>query len=182
MQTQTARARWEKCRAVFREDALALESPMIKYRLNCASGHEFEAWFRSSSAYDSQERRGHVSCPACGSTEVKRAIMAPSVATSRRRQPDTTTARPAQLPAAAAPPESGEFPARFLRVMRELRREVESKAEYVGPRFAEEARKIYYDEAAPRGIYGEASLADAKDLLDEGIAVLPLPKLPEEEN
>lgn len=158
---------------------------MIKYRLNCACGHDFEAWFRSSSAYEAQERDRHVACPACGATKVTRAVMAPSVATRRKRERDSEPVSAAP-PAAAATPApraaSGEFPAEFLRVMRELRREVESKAEYVGPRFAEEARKIHYDEAAPRGIYGEASPADAKDLLDEGIAVLPLPKLPEDKN
>lgn len=157
---------------------------MIKYRLHCTDGHEFEAWFKSSAAYEAQEKSGHVVCPECGSTHVTRSIMAPSVATSRSRERTSQAdpAPPADTALAAERPVTAKFPTEVMRVMRELRREVEAKAEYVGPRFAEEARKIHHDESPARGIYGEASLTEAKELADEGIPFLPLPKLPEDEN
>lgn len=144
---------------------------MIKYRLNCHKGHDFEAWFSNSDAFDRQARRGQVVCPSCGSAKVEKAIMAPAVKTRKGEKQGTPAAK-----------REREIPAEVLHVMRELRREVETKAEYVGPRFAEEARKIHFEETAPRGIYGEASLAEAKELADDGIPFLPLPKLPEEEN
>ncbi len=146
---------------------------MIKYRLNCHKGHDFEAWFSNSDAFDGQARRGQVVCPSCGSAKVEKAIMAPAVAT-----------RKGENSSAAASQKKGgrEIPAEVLHVMRELRREVESKAEYVGPRFAEEARKIHFEETAPRGIYGEASLTEAKELAEDGVPFLPLPKLPEDKN
>lgn len=158
---------------------------MIKYRLNCDSGHDFEAWFGSSTAYEAQEQAGHVACPVCGSAKVRRAIMAPSIATRRKPDRETrtppTSPPPADIPAARLANDRA-IPPEFLRVMRDIRREVESKAEYVGPRFAEEARKIHYEESPSRGIYGEASDEEAKELIEEGITFLPLPKLPEEEN
>lgn len=131
---------------------------MIKYQLVCASGHEFEGWFQSSTAYDDQVANGHVVCPVCGSLDVSKAVMAPNIASRSI----------AQRQAVAS--------------MRKLRAEVESSAEYVGPRFAEEARKIHLEESEPRGIYGEATVADAKDLIEDGVPVMPLPRLPEDEN
>lgn len=151
---------------------------MIKYALTCKDGHAFEAWFANSATYDKQARRGLVSCPDCGSTKVEKAMMAPSVATRGRGRgereivPDAPPS-PEQMRRMAAQKE-------MLEVMRKVRRHVEANAEYVGPKFAEEARKIHHEETEARGIYGEASLAEAKELVEEGIGVLPLPRLPED--
>jgi hypothetical protein len=138
---------------------------MIKYQLQCDKDHDFAGWFQSSDAFDKQVKRKLVDCPTCGSTKVRKALMAPSVATSRNK-------------AAITPAVQAEI----VKAMREVRRKVEENAEYVGPRFAEEARKIHYKETDEKGIYGEASLAEAKELADEGIDFLPLPVLPEDQN
>ena len=159
---------------------------MIKYSVQCQKGHGFEAWFQNSAAFDTQVKRGLVACPDCGSIKVQKALMAPNVSTRSRRKgrtepaatagrevaPATATRRVAS-PAVAIPPEMAEL-------MRKIRAEVEAKAEYVGPKFAEEARRIHYDEAPERGIYGEATLDDVRELHEEGIGCLPLPVLPED--
>ena len=162
---------------------------MIRYRLNCNKAHEFEAWFGSSAAYDRQAKKGLVECPACGSKKVTKAMMAPGVA-KRGRGFDREEAAPATAPvpavAAEAPsPEAAQradMQRQFLDMMRKVRAEVETKAEYVGPKFAEEARKIHHKETEARGIWGEATLAEAKELVEDGIDCLPLPRLPEDNN
>ena len=160
---------------------------MIRYRLQCNKSHEFEAWFGSSAAYDRQAKRGLVECPDCGSTKVSKTLMAPGVATRSRKGADPAERGP---PAAAEPPVpvTAETAAQMaaqrqlLALMRQVRQEVESKAEYVGPRFAEEARKIHEKEAKPRGIWGEATIEQARELHEDGIDCLPLPRLPEDSN
>ncbi len=146
---------------------------MIKYRLRCKKSHEFEGWFSNSELYEKQAKRGLISCPDCGSTKVSKALMSPSVATRRR---NGNEARPVETAKSEQPAQQKQM----LEMMRRVRSHVEANAEYVGPRFAEEARKIHYDETEARGIYGEASLSEAKDLVEEGIGVLPLPRLPED--
>ena len=162
---------------------------MIRYRLACPKSHEFEGWFPSSDACDKQIARKLVSCPECGSTKVAKALMAPSVVTSERKatrkgrsrapSPETT-----QAPTAAPQPEvvmTG--PQReMLRQLKALRDKVLADAEYVGPRFADEARKIHHEDAPGRGIYGEASPAEVEELVSEGIDVLPIPRLPDDHN
>jgi hypothetical protein len=162
---------------------------MIRYRLNCHKKHEFEAWFGSSGAYDKQAKKGLVECPECGSKKVTKALMAPGVSTrGRRSEPREAPAPSTDAPVVQGPPLSPEASRRaeaqqqFLSLMRQVRAEVESKAEYVGPRFAEEARKIHDKEAEARGIWGEATLAEAKELAEDGIDCLPLPPLPEDKN
>ena len=163
---------------------------MIKYSVQCQKGHGFEAWFQNSDAFGKQTKRGLVACPDCGSTKVTKALMAPHVSTATRRKGGrsapavsrdlaTTPAVKSQQTVAAP---AVALPAEMTEMLRRIRREVEAKAEYVGPNFAEEARKIHYDEAPERGIYGEASLDDVKALHDEGIDCLPLPVLPEDRN
>jgi hypothetical protein len=157
---------------------------MILYKLKCRKGHEFEAWFASSAAFEKQEKRGLLSCPNCGTSKVSKALMAPRL--SKRK------ARPAQVPEEAAGGEVKE-PAKpemqrvaahreLAAAMRRLRAEIEAKSEYVGPRFSEEARKIHYEEVPPRGIHGEATAEEAKALREEGIEFFPLPPLPEDHN
>ncbi len=153
---------------------------MIRYALKCSTGHEFEAWFRSSAAYDEQEARGLVSCAVCGSEKVTKALMAPSLRTSETRMPapagPSTESLPAPQPAAA------HVPREVVELMRRVRDHVRSNADYVGDKFADEARKIHYDEAEHRGIYGEATPEEARALAEEGIDVHQLPVLPEDKN
>ncbi|MFM9849456.1 MAG: DUF1178 family protein [Hyphomicrobiaceae bacterium] len=157
---------------------------MIRYRLQCAAKHEFEGWFRNADAFDRQAKRNLVVCPNCGSTEVAKALMAPSVVKSSkasraaREMPPAPPAAPQNVPQRVA--NSGQR--ELLQMMRKLREEVISKSEYVGPRFAEEARKIHNEETEQRGIYGEASPAEVKDLVDDGVEIYPLPILPEDHN
>ena len=149
---------------------------MIKYNLECEEGHRFDAWFRNSEAFDRQAKRNLVNCPDCGSTRVSKAIMAPRVATTKGKDAvSVSNAADADGKLAAARRE-------VFAAMRKLREAVEANAEYVGPRFAEEARKIHYEEVEERGIYGEATSDEVGELLEEGIECQPLPILPEDRN
>jgi len=140
---------------------------VISYSLICENEHKFDAWFRSGEAYDAQVKRGIVTCPACGSAEVSKALMAPAV-----------TRTPEKMPVSAGHPDQ----AQLLAAMRELRRKVTSQADYVGDKFAEEARKMHFKEIDARGIYGEATREEVTSLLQEGVEIMPLPALPEEHN
>jgi hypothetical protein len=144
---------------------------MIKYTLHCAEGHEFEAWFSNSASYDAQAARRAVSCPVCGSDEIAKAMMAPNVVSTKGRA--VAAREPASLPA---------MPVEVAQLAREMRRHIQANAEYVGPRFAQEARKIHFEEAEKRGIYGVATVTEVKALLDDGIDCQPLPALPEDQN
>lgn len=144
---------------------------MIKYSLICHDRHEFEAWFQSSAAYDKQSAKAQVACPHCGSVKVDKAIMAPAIAKRMSREPAT-------VPPGAKPlPASEQY-----RHLRQLRDDIHSKAEYVGGRFAEEARKIHFNESEPRGVYGEASAEEVKELAEDGVPFFPVPRLPEDLN
>ena len=146
---------------------------MIHYDLICDKGHAFDGWFRNSAAYDEQAGKGLVTCTHCGSAKVEKQLMAPGIPVKSNRKSD---AKP--MVAAPADPKLAEL----MNMMRELRRHVEDNAEYVGDRFAEEARKIHYEETEQRGIYGQTTPDEAKALIEEGIAVHPLPRLPEDGN
>lgn len=140
---------------------------MIKYRLHCAKGHEFEAWFASSAAYDAQAQGQQVCCPECDGREVVKAVMAPNVAL--RGAGESAGEAQRKVPA-------------VVHLLREFRRSLLANAEDVGGRFPEEARKIHYGETEPRGISGTASGDEAEALIEEGIEILVLPPLPEEAN
>jgi hypothetical protein len=142
---------------------------MILFTLRCAAGHEIEAWFRDNAAYERQHARGQVTCPDCGSTEVEKAPMAPRVAKSRGDAPP---------PEAPARPERPPTPEEFRHGLQQMRKYVETNLEHVGPRFAEEARKIHKGEAKARGIYGEATEAESEALADDGIEVGRIPWVP----
>ncbi|BCP55109.1 hypothetical protein K32_37260 [Kaistia sp. 32K] len=144
---------------------------MIRYNLVCVAGHDFESWFRDAGAFDKAAAAHAVSCPQCGTTDVVKALMAPSVATARKREA-------AALAVASPDPRQVVM----VEMMRQLRRHVTENADYVGDKFAEEARKIHYQETEARGIYGEASPEEARSLIEEGVEFLPLPALPEEGN
>ena len=155
---------------------------MISYVLICDKGHEFDGWFSDSAAYDEQLQRGLITCIHCGSGKIEKQLMAPGIPVKGNRRKEGPT-RPAAAP--AQPVLASGFDPRLeklLQLMREMRKTVEENAEYVGNRFAEEARKIHYEESERRGIYGETTAEDAKDLIEEGIEIHPLPVLPEDGN
>jgi len=166
---------------------------MIRFSLRCKDGHVFEAWFRNGDTYERQAKRGEVRCPDCGSVKVTKAIMAPAIAKGRRRDPlpapaaaaEASPAQPAPtaetpaapVPAASAPAEM-HFSGKLREALGEMRRFIEKNAEYVGPRFADEARKMHDGESKERSIYGEASDEEAEALKEEGIEFgrIPWPK------
>ena len=147
---------------------------MIRYDLTCEKGHDFDGWFRDSTSYDQQATRGLVSCAVCGSAKVEKQLMAPGIPARANKKDDARN----QMVAGPVDPRL----AMMMQMVRDMRKHVAENAEYVGDKFAEEARKIHYDETKQRGIYGEASLDDANALIEEGIAVHPLPRLPEDGN
>lgn len=156
---------------------------MIRFALRCQKGHEFEAWFRNGDTYERQAKRGEVRCPDCGSVKIAKAIMAPSIAKGGPRVPAPAAETPASAPAETVPapaPDSGEVhvAGKLREALREMRHLIEKNAEYVGPRFADEARKMHKGEADERSIYGEASDAEAEALKEEGIEFgrIPWPK------
>jgi hypothetical protein len=164
---------------------------MIHYSLVCDNKHTFESWFADSAAYDKQVKRKLVTCPHCGSAKVEKAIMAPRVADSkqkkraRRAMVSEVAASMPQAAAAAAPdnvpvvsPQERELRAK----LKALREAVTKNADNVGERFPEEARKMHYGESEHRSIYGEASPEQARDLIEEGIEVYPMPILPDDQN
>jgi hypothetical protein len=155
---------------------------MISFNLKCPQGQEFEGWFGSSGDYDSQRERGLVSCPVCSATDITKALMTPNVAAKSNSKPVPTSlpAKTANFPPAMTP-EQQQAGAEILAELRKLQNRVESECDYVGNAFAEEARKIHYGEADPRGIYGQTSQQEAEDLADEGIAVARIPWLPKEQ-
>ena len=181
---------------------------MIRYALACDRGHGFESWFQNSAAYDKQHKRSLVTCPLCGSAKVEKAIMAPSIGANASinaplpemagPQPPTPSPtpphpgppplQPAPLPPIPPIPPKNPVammspPERELRQkLKELRDHIVKNANYVGPRFPEEARKIHYGETEHRSIYGEASPEQAKELHEEGIEFHPLPILPDDKN
>jgi hypothetical protein len=139
---------------------------VINYSLHCSQGHRFEAWFKSAAAFDEQKARGIVSCAQCGDMHVEKAPMAPAVARTDSERVTVSSSHPDAI--------------RFRELLREYRRKVMSSSENVGDRFAEEARKIHFEEAEARGIYGEATRDEVAALLEDGIDFLPLPDVGED--
>ncbi|MCW2235766.1 DUF1178 family protein [Azospirillum canadense] len=175
---------------------------MILFVLKCTADHRFEAWFRNGDAYEAQAASRSIACPVCGDTHIAKAPMAPNIAKGRGKEtaPPPDAAPPAAPPSPAAqavmpaPAEGAaqtsapapvpadearqRFAAEMMRQLTEMRRTVEENCDYVGDRFAEEARRIHYGESDPRGIYGEASAKDVEELREEGVAFHRIPWLP----
>lgn len=152
---------------------------MIRYALRCARGHDFESWFRNSAAYDSQRKRGLVACPACNSTKVEKAIMAPRIAARGKAKAETAPQPAAETPTPLVmAPQEREFAAK----LKELRDHVLKTADNVGRKFPDEARKMHYGDIEHRAIYGEATAEEARALIDEGVEVAPLPVFPDDRN
>jgi hypothetical protein len=131
---------------------------LITYSLRCHRSHEFDGWFRDSTAFDEQSRKGLLGCPSCDSIRIEKAVMAPAVSgTKKSAQPKAADAK------------------QMRQFMTGLRKYVQDNADYVGPDFAEEARKIHYGEVPERHIYGQATFEEAQELVEEGVDVAPLP-------
>lgn len=141
---------------------------MIQYSLFCSKGHTYDAWFKSAAAFDEQQGRGIVTCAVCGDVAVSKAPMAPAVARTDGERVSLSSSHPDA--------------AKFRDMLREYRQKVTSQADYVGDKFAEEARKIHFQEVEARGIYGNATRDEVVALVEEGIEFMPLPDLPEEHN
>jgi hypothetical protein len=129
---------------------------MILFTLRCANGHEFEGWFRDGDGFEAQRKAGEIACPECSNTSVEKSVMAPRLSRSRDGTPPLS-------------------PAQFRAALIEMRRQIETNCDYVGNRFAEEARRIHYGEIDPHGIYGEASDEESRELIDEGISFRRIP-------
>ena len=143
---------------------------MIRYALRCDEGHAFESWFAGSAAYDALRARRLVTCPDCGSPEVEKSLMAPRVRSARSEAP------------AAPPPDAPARPGRkeiaiskAEAAMAELRAKIEATTDYVGPRFAAEARDMHEGRVAHRPIWGETTPAERRALAEDGIPAMPLP-------
>ncbi len=141
---------------------------MIRFSLECEHEHGFEGWFRSNDDFETQKKRGFVECPACGSHKVEKALMAPAVSTGRKQEKIALAMGEAQKQAMAQ-----------LKALGEKMRE---NADYVGDKFAEEARKIHFGETEARGIYGEATPDEARGLIEDGVEFMPIPVFPEDQN
>ncbi len=180
---------------------------MIKYSLICDKAHEFESWFSNSAGFETQVKRGLVDCPHCGSIKVSKALMAPSVATSRKKDARQDAhshamrqAIAAMPPPAAAIPPAADAPApiapavqqpltllddthvQLRAAIRELHEKIIATSEDVGKKFSDEARKMHDGDTPVRSIRGEATFEEAKELWEDGIPVLPIPSLPDDRN
>ena len=136
---------------------------MIRYALQCEKDHEFDGWFPSSEGFDAQTAAGDVLCPHCGSPNVRKALMAPSIGKSAGK---------------AVAPTPADMAQKMSMMMLALKKHVEENCDYVGDKFAEEARRIHYGESDHRDIYGEATPDEARELIEEGVEVAPLPVVP----
>ena len=136
---------------------------MIRYALACDHGHEFEGWFGSSDAFDDQQARGLIDCPMCASKSVRKQIMAPAVAGTKRWGEE---------------PNPGQMQAMMMEAAGRIRAHVEANFDDVGDTFAREARAIHEGKSEERGIYGQATSAEVRDLVEDGIPIAPLPAEP----
>ena len=176
---------------------------MIKYQLICDLSHEFEGWFQTSASFDAQNQSELITCPVCGSANVRRALMTPNLASPKRRQrpfadnisnanasidgmngsPSSPSTRKKSLGsrdvASGASPSVTEINEAMAQ-LRQLQRKIKAEYRDVGTEFAAEARKIHYGESAPENIYGQSSDEEREALLDEGIDVVAMPWVPPE--
>ena len=171
---------------------------MIKYQLICDKSHEFEGWFGDSAAFESQQESGFLTCPVCGSADVRRALMAPNLASPKTRKTDLAEQQPSAQPgpqpqsqpqarlqaqqkaSAALPPAAARKMQELMSEMRALQTKIREECRDVGDNFAEEARKIHYGEAEPEGIYGQATAEEREALDEEGIEIMDMPWLPKD--
>lgn len=143
---------------------------MIVFDLSCAEGHRFEGWFGSSADFADQRARGLVACPQCGSAEIAKAPMAPAVPAKGNRR-ISAPERPRPMRGGSIPPEVRKA----MKALASAQAKALENSRWVGDGFAEESRAMHYGEKDLEAIHGKATLAEAKELLDEGISVAPLP-------
>jgi len=157
---------------------------VIHYALQCPNNHRFDGWFNSSAGFETQAATGLVACPSCGETRVTRALMSPALAKevrpaappSRETGSAVTKANElAQPPSQPVALPEGRMPDEMRAALQRMRREIETKFDYVGPGFATEARRIQAGQTPPRAIYGEATSVERDSLAEEGIAFASLP-------
>ena len=141
---------------------------MIKFTLHCEQAHDFEGWFRNNEDFETQQKRGFVECPVCGSNKVAKALMAPAVSTARKKESIALAVNEQQT--------------RALAQLKAMADSIRANAENVGDKFAEEARKIHFGEVEARGIYGEASPEEVRGLVEDGVEFMPLPVFPDDRN
>jgi len=146
---------------------------VIRYALNCDREHRFDAWFRSSADCERQAEGGHLTCPACGSRKVAKALMAPALGGSSASGDDAPTSELALL---------GERETELRAMLRTVREEIVRNAEDVGPRFAEVARQMHDGEIEKSSVYGRASSDEVRALAEDGIEFHTLPVLPDDAN
>lgn len=156
---------------------------MIRFSLRCDNAHEFESWFKDGDAYERMAAAGLVDCPVCGDTKVSKALMAPAIRKTPGVKGRASAPVPAEAPKAEAGSETprlaaGPMPAQVVALLQRMRQEIEKNCDYLGKDFAKEARRIHEGEAEPRGIYGEATEAEAEALREDGIEVARLPWVP----
>ena len=155
---------------------------MILFELRCQKDHHFEGWFRDGKGFETQTKAGKLVCPVCGNRRIEKAMMAPRIgkaARSKSAKPDMANL-PVPSPAPVPPAQQVEMKA--VQMLREMRKQIEANCDYVGPGFAEEARKIHYGEAEARGIYGETSAEEAEALDEEGIEFARVPWVPRQDS
>jgi hypothetical protein len=156
---------------------------MIKYSLVCNKQHAFESWFPDSRSFDRLAKGGLLVCPDCNSSRVSKALMAPAVVASKKKALKPRAEAP---PANDAPPVNvamiDEGQKRLRELAKELRQEIMAKTDDVGARFPEEARAIHAGDAPQRSIRGQATMDEARALIEEGVGVLPIPSVPEDFN
>ncbi len=137
--------------------------------LRCANDHRFEGWFGSDADLQSQQERGLLTCPVCGHSEVERLPSAPRLNLSSSRADAASKGN-----AAKANDSEGGAPVALQQLYLKAVRHILANTEDVGERFAEEARRMHYNEAPERGIRGTTSREEAQELAEEGIDVMPL--------
>lgn len=140
---------------------------MIRYALKCANGHAFDSWFASAEAFETLRTRGLATCGTCGSPKVEKTLMAPGVRTTKGKEVAGVVK---DVPISLATPSN-----KVEAAIAELRAKVEASSDYVGPKFAAEARKMHDGDTPTRAIFGEANAAEAKALIEDGVPILPLP-------
>ena len=165
---------------------------MIKYQLICDKSHEYEGWFGNSATFESQQESGLLTCPVCGSADVRRALMAPNLASPKTRKTDLAEQQPSAQPepqpqpqapqqaSAALPPAAARKMQELMSEMRALQTKIREECRDVGNDFAAEARKIHYGEVEPEGIYGQATAEEREALDEEGIEIMDMPWLPKD--
>lgn len=157
---------------------------MIRYTLSCDTGHDFESWFRDSDAYEAQRKKRLVTCPVCNSAKVEKTIMAPQVARKDRGRMALLPVDEERAPAAPAPTSPamllGEKERELRAMISEVREKILAVTDDVGDSFAREARAMAEGETEERPIRGQATAQEWRDLIEDGIGVLPLPDLPED--